>query len=1107
MLETRMCARMSGRKVLQSVLFASASAVAICGFAGTAGAQDAQTGQTTSPAAATDKASTVKEVVVTGIRASLQNSQNIKRNADTFVDSITAEDIGALPDRSVTEALSRVPGVAIDRFAAGVDPDHFSVEGSNLVVRGLTLTRSEFNSRDSFTANSGQGLNFADVPAELMGGVDVFKNGTADMIEGGISGTINLRTRLPFDQAGQVISFSAQDSYADLDKRAAPTGTFLYTNRWNTAAGEFGFLASYTNNDLKSRADAQQISNFNQRVLTPAGLSGNYILDTTAGDPNYGKYVDSATSAPPVAGSKEVWFPRGAAFREDVYDHRRIGDSLAAQWRSPDHTMLATLQFLRSDTRETWNEHAMEIATDNVANNGNSYPVTGSAVNFGSNNVFENGVISSPSTGWRADLGTENQRTPGQGLQSNDIARSVNQRDVTEDESFNFKWTPNEHWAFNLDVQHVQSHVTDLDVGLWSSEYQNVGINMAGQNGIPVVTFQPPSTTGSVVQCPTSPPPSKYNTSNCSTYYNTPHNNFSDPYNAFPRAAMDHYENSDGVENAVRLDGEYRFANDGWLKSIRGGLRWSEEDRTTRYTTYNWGVISEQWGNNGPIWEDNPVVPAGAFQPFAFSDFLRGEVPVPTGSQPRLFYTGNTTGNYKQFAAQALQMENAWYAQGGATPSGWLPLADRPGVVKGTMFEPYEINPQTETRKAAYIMAKYGHDFEGGAKLSGNFGVRLVQIDRHSEGLFAFPALTSVPDCSKPPPAGQQPSLYCQLPTSVQGQITAFANGATIPNNKNLEMTYVLPSFNAKLEWRPGHVIRFAVDKGITPPDFGLTRDYFNVTPNTGQAQFFVYGNGPTQAPTGTQISATSGNPLLKWTQATNFDLSYEWYFSKVGSLTASLFYKELKDVVTNGTVEATFNNNGATFTGPVTTPINSPVTAKVKGLELDYQQTYSFLPGLLSGLGLNVNWTYVDSSGVPQSTLSATDPNVAAGNVANVPTQNLPLQGLSKYTWNFAPFYEKGPVSLRIAYNWRSRYLLTVRDVIVPYAPIMQENYGTLDASAFYTLDKHWKVGVQAVNLLDSVTRTSSVLAAPSPGDIQSAPRSFFMQDRRVTAILRGTF
>src|SRR5438445_6117491 len=118
-------------------------------------------------------------IIVTGIRQSLRSAQQIKRNSDTIVDSITAQDIGALPDRSVTEALQRVPGVAINRFAGSSDPDHFSAEGSGVVIRGLTFVRSEFNGRDTFsTGVYGQAINFSDVPPELLGSVEVYTETT-----------------------------------------------------------------------------------------------------------------------------------------------------------------------------------------------------------------------------------------------------------------------------------------------------------------------------------------------------------------------------------------------------------------------------------------------------------------------------------------------------------------------------------------------------------------------------------------------------------------------------------------------------------------------------------------------------------------------------------------------------------------------------------------------------------------------------------------------------------------------------------------------------------------------------------------------------------------
>jgi TonB-dependent receptor len=281
----------------------------------------------------------------------------------------------------------------------------------------------------------------------------------------------------------------------------------------------------------------------------------------------------------------------------------------------------------------------------------------------------------------------------------------------------------------------------------------------------------------------------------------------------------------------------------------------------------------------------------------------------------------------------------------------------------------------------------------------------------------------------------------------------------------------------------------------MAPPDFGLTRAYYNITLDTLDTTIATNG-----APT---ALFNVGNPYLKPITADNFDLTAEWYFSSLGQFTVSLFAKELHNVLTNGTVRTSFTNNGATFGAIVTTPVNSTDTGHVKGFEIGYQQTYSFLPGALSGLGLSANFTYVDSQGVKQSTLSGTDPDVAAGRIANVDTSKLPLQGLSKYQLNITPFYQYKGLELRAAYSWRSRYLLTVRDVIVPYAPVFNEATGQLDASIFYDITPNIRIGVQGTNLLNEVLETTQVIN----NNLDRRPRSWFMNDRRYTASLRVKF
>ena len=284
--------------------------------------------------------------------------------------------------------------------------------------------------------------------------------------------------------------------------------------------------------------------------------------------------------------------------------------------------------------------------------------------------------------------------------------------------------------------------------------------------------------------------------------------------------------------------------------------------------------------------------------------------------------------------------------------------------------------------------------------------------------------------------------------------------------------------------------------EGVAPPEFGLTRAYFPVTLSTQEEDIEAGGGRPIA-----RISA--GNPDLLPVDSKNFDVTAEWYFADVGQLTLALFYKELDNIRTNDIQRREFTNNGATFDAIVTTAVNSKETGKIKGFELAYQQQYQFTEGWLGGFGLNANYTYVDSSNVPQSTLSETDPDVAAGNQSTVDTSLLPLEGLSEHTVNIQPFYEYGKWSARVAYSWRSEFLLTVRDVIVPFQPIMNEATGQWDASVFYQLTDSLRIGLQGVNLTQEVIQTTAVL----DDNLLTGPRSWFMNDRRFSLSLRGNF
>jgi outer membrane receptor protein involved in Fe transport len=123
-------------------------------------------------------------IIVTGVRASLRSAQQIKRNANQVVDSIVAEDIGKLPDNTVSDALQRVTGIQVQRGGG---------EASTVLIRGLPRIQSLVNGREVFTG-TGRGVALADIPAELVAGIDVYKTTTPELIEGSISGLIDIRS-------------------------------------------------------------------------------------------------------------------------------------------------------------------------------------------------------------------------------------------------------------------------------------------------------------------------------------------------------------------------------------------------------------------------------------------------------------------------------------------------------------------------------------------------------------------------------------------------------------------------------------------------------------------------------------------------------------------------------------------------------------------------------------------------------------------------------------------------------------------------------------------------------------------------------------------------
>src|SRR5258708_9140797 len=187
--------------------------------------------------------SPANSIIITGRRAALRAETERKRRSETIIGSVVADEAGKLADQSITEVLQRVAGVTITRFSALNDPDHFSVEGSGIQVRGLSGVASRLNGREIFSANNGRALLWGDVTPELMAAVDVYKDSTADLVEGGTGGQVDLRTKLPFDfKGGFHFAATGDISRGDLTKKKDPSVSALVTDRWSTPIGQIGVL-------------------------------------------------------------------------------------------------------------------------------------------------------------------------------------------------------------------------------------------------------------------------------------------------------------------------------------------------------------------------------------------------------------------------------------------------------------------------------------------------------------------------------------------------------------------------------------------------------------------------------------------------------------------------------------------------------------------------------------------------------------------------------------------------------------------------------------------------------------------------------------------------
>ncbi|ACE85721.1 TonB-dependent receptor [Cellvibrio japonicus] len=293
----------------KTLLATAVASYAVLGFAAPAMAQQQEV---------------VEEVIVTGIKASLQRSMDVKRDAKGVVDAISAEDIGKFPDTNLAESLQRISGVSIDRQ---------NNEGSKITVRGFgpDFNLVTLNGRQMPTNGSSRSFEFSDLASESVSGVEVYKTFGATRASGGIGALVNIKTARPLDNPGFKASLGAKavmDSTNEVGDDVTPEISGIFSNTF--ADDTIGIAISGSYQERDNRAVNADIANWRNNIdfetaVADAGASVN-VTDNRS-DPN-----------------GNVYYPRNFGYGIEDFHRERTNAQAVLQY-TPTETIKATLDY------------------------------------------------------------------------------------------------------------------------------------------------------------------------------------------------------------------------------------------------------------------------------------------------------------------------------------------------------------------------------------------------------------------------------------------------------------------------------------------------------------------------------------------------------------------------------------------------------------------------------------------------------------------------------------------------------------------------------------------------------------------------------------------
>ncbi len=886
-------------------------------------------------------------IVVEGIRATQRSSLEEKRRADVIVDALISDEIGALPDQSVGETLERIVGVTADRFKGSA---------SEISVRGLGpfLGFSTLNGREVTSGSGDRAVSFQQFPSELVNGVLVYKSQNAELIEGGTSGVVELRTLRPLDFGRSRIQLDARGIYEPYDDKIDGRDGLGYrvagsvVQQFAVGDGEMGFSLGYSRGDEAAAEDFYTES------------SSVRPCNTTAPTANSGTNCSVAATGGVPNANQPVYFVA------NNYLWRQMNNRLTRE------AVMGTLQYqprpeldINLDLQYS-NRNWLEDRTDFVIAEGtrgiipSSIADNGALIGFTANSRLESQTRIRDRDEDYYGGGLAVEWTDDAARVGVDVSYSRTQRDQF-DRSTRLRTEGNRAFTVNGSTVNFTSG--------------RVPYSIDKSSGEPVLTF------------PTL--------ANGNAFDITDHGLFTDA--AYAR--RDSESRLDEIF-AVRLDGE-AFVESGFIRSIQGGLRFSNHSRVADLDNLN---RVEAFDNATEA---------------AVNQACRMEF-----RDPEFFRDGTTN-------------VTSWAAFNPLCMFSTLRGSDDTGPAT----DPRSVSDIDVTEKimAGYGMVNFGTEDD---RFGGNIGVRVLNTNVRSEGLRgAFTA------------------------SVVAGNVILTPTGefdeVTIKN----DFWSFLPSLNVKYLVSDQFLVRGAIYRALSRPNIEDMR--------AGREISIDATNNQTIADAISGV--TGGNPRLEPLMSWNGDLSFEYYADDDNAITLALFYKQLQAGIVPAdasSVQETFIIDGVPVTVPVAQQTNDNTKRDLWGLELTINHAMTYLPAPFDGLGFIGGYSYADTN-FEYPDPSAVDPAFPLA----LFTEPASIIGLSKHTLNATAYYEQGPISLRLLYKYRSRYLKPFELNANRFA---QPNE-SLDANVTFRVTNNIQLRLDALNILNE----PQYLERPVPGAI----------------------